>query len=423
MPKRASIAIPLDLPDVEVLRTEVTPQRDLIIGVESTLTTATCHRCGRTIDTFYGYDRPIRLRHLPILGMVVFIEIRPKRFRCPFCDDHPTTTQQVDWYTPKAPFTKAYERQLLVLLINGTLTDVAQKEGDLLPDAILGTLDRWIEAEVDWASIPAFAVLGIDEIALKKGHRDYVVIVTAQEASGTVHLLAVLPDRTKATVRDWLARIPTPIRRGIRTVCTDMWEAYVSAAEEVLPHAAIVIDRFHVAQHYRDDVDALRKQELKRLRKELPKPAADRLKRTLWPFRKRAANLEPEEQDRLDQLLAHSPQLEQAYNFREELTKIFDTTRAKAAGLRRIRAWRQRVVASGLTCFAPFLKLLATWLDRIANYFRHHQSSGFVEGLNNKLKVLKRRCYGIYNLRHLFQRITLDLEGYRRFRSTSTPAY
>jgi len=97
MSKRPTLAIPLDLPAVEVLRTEVTPQRQLIIGVESTLTTTLCHRCGRTIDTFSGYDRPIRLRHLPILGMVVFIEIRPKRFRCPLCADHPTTTQQVDW--------------------------------------------------------------------------------------------------------------------------------------------------------------------------------------------------------------------------------------------------------------------------------------------------------------------------------------
>jgi len=393
MSKPPGIAIPLDLPDVSVLRTEITPRRELIIGVESTVPTATCHQCGRTIDAFYGYDRPIRLRHLPILGMVVFIEIRPKRFRCPFCDDHPTTTQQVDWYTPKAPFTKAYERQVLVLLINGTLTDVAQQEGDLLPDAILGAVDRWIEAEVDGATVPACAVLGIDEIALKKGHRDYVVIVTTQEASGTVHLLAVLPDRAKATVRDWLAHIPSAIRRGIRTVCTDMWGAYVRAAEEVLPHAAIVIDRFHVMQHYHDAVDTFRKQEIKRLRKALPEAVSDGLKHTLWPFRKRAERLEADEQARLDQLLAYSPALEQAYDVREEVSRIFETTRAKAAGLRRIKAWRQKVVASGLTCFEPFLKLRDTWLDRIANYFRHHQRSGFVKGLNNKLKVLKRRSY------------------------------
>jgi len=277
-----------------------------------------------------------------------------------------------------------------------------------------------VETAIDWATVPAFTVLGLDEIALKKGHRAYVVVITAQDSAGELHLLALLPDRTKATVRAWLARIPAAIRRQIRTVCTDMWEAYVTAAEEVLPHAAIVIDRFHVAQHYHNDVDTFRKQELTRLRKELPQPAVEGLKHTLWPFRKRATNLEPEEQDRLEQLLAHSPDLEEAYHLREELTNIFDTTRAKAAGIRRIRAWRQKVVASGLTCFAPFLKLLDTWLDRIANYFRHHQSSGFVEGLNNKLKVLKRRCYGIYNLTHLFQRITLDLEGYRRFRPTPT---
>ncbi len=178
-----------------------------------------------------------------------------------------------------------------------------------------------------------------------------------------------------------------------------------------------------MTQHYHDAVDTFRKQELKRLRKALPKADADGLKHTLWPFRKRAERLEADEQARLDQLLAHSPPLKQAYDLREELTQIFETTRAKAAGIRRIKAWRQKVVSSGLTCFDPFLKLLDTWLDRITNYFRHHQSSGFVEGLNNKLKVLKRRCYGIYNLRHLFQRITLDLEGYRRFRPTSTPAY
>ncbi|NNJ11182.1 hypothetical protein EKD04_012635 [Chloroflexales bacterium ZM16-3] len=73
-----------------------------------------------------------------------------------------------------------------------------------------------------------------------------------------MHLLAVRPDRTIATVRTWLAGIPIAIRRQIRTVCTDIWIAYVSAVQEVLPHVAIVIDRFHVATHYRDAVDTLR---------------------------------------------------------------------------------------------------------------------------------------------------------------------
>ena len=284
MPDQPTIALPLDLPDVRVLRTNVTTDRELIIEVESTLTTTTCRRCGQTISAFYGYDRPIRLRHLPSFGYVVYIEIRPKRFGCPFCDDHPTTTQRMSWYDPKALHTTAYERYLLLQLINSTIIDVCHKE-DVTPDAIQGIVDRWIETEIDWSTVPAFSIIGMDEIALKKGHRDFIAIVTARLPNRTLHLLAVLPDRTKETVRSWLQSIPAPTRRQIRTVCTDMWEAYVAAVQEILPRAALVIDRLHVAQHYREGADSLRKQELKRLHEHLPKDEAKVLKKTLWPFR------------------------------------------------------------------------------------------------------------------------------------------
>ena len=82
---------------------------------------------------------------------------------------------------------------------------------------------------------------------------------------------------------------------------------------------------------------------------------------------------------------------------------------------RKFRAWIKRVQKSGLTCFDHFIKTLLNWLDEISNYFINRDTSGFVEGFNNKIKVLKRRCYGIFNIQHLFQRIFLDLEGYRLF--------
>lgn len=252
-------------------------------------------------------------------------------------------------------------------------------------------------------------------VQLVYGHRDFVAIISAQTLSGQLQLLAIPPDRLKATVVDWLKSIPASIRAQIITVCTDMWEGYSSAVEEVLPDALIVIDRFHVARQYRDAVDTLRTQEVRRLKKELSKDAQEALKETLWPFRKRSADLDEREQERLDTLLAYSPALEKAYRLREELTSIFDTARSKLDGLRRIGYWRRRVEKSGLNCFASFLSLLERWQDRIANYFIDHQTSGFVEGLNNKLKVLKRRCYGLRNVTRLFQRLTLDLEGYRRF--------
>lgn len=414
MPKQPFISIPLDIADVRVVQTDLTQAGELILTVESTVEHTTCHRCGRTITEPHGTDKPRLLRHLPILGRPVYLRIRPKRFRCPFCDDHPTTTQQLDWYDPQALHTRAYERQLIVLLINSTLSDVVAKE-DVSYDALLGILDRWIATSVDWTSLPAFPTLGIDEIALTKGHRNFVAVVTGRTAEGRLLLLAVLPDRLKATVVAWLQALPPERRAAITTVCTDMWEGYVSAAAEVLPQATVVIDRFHVARHYRDAVDELRKHEVRRLKEELPEAERAQLQRTLWPFRKRAEDLTEVEQARLDTLLQYSPVLQTAYTLREELTTIFDTARSKADGLRRLRFWRQRAERSGVKCFERFLTLLDTWQNLITNYFTHHDTSGFVEGLNNKLKVLKRRCYGLRNIGRLFQRLTLDLDGYRRF--------
>jgi transposase len=109
MPKHPLISIPLDIPDLRVLQTELTKAGELILTVESTLPSTNCRRCGRTISERHGVDEPRLLRHLPILGRVVYLRLRPKRFRCPWCDDHPTTTQHLDWYDPNALHTLAHQ--------------------------------------------------------------------------------------------------------------------------------------------------------------------------------------------------------------------------------------------------------------------------------------------------------------------------
>jgi transposase len=121
------------------------------------------------------------------------------------------------------------------------------------------------------------------------------------------------------------------------------------------------------------------------------------------------------EQDVLDRLFEYSPNLKLAYTLREKLTAIFEQDLTKAQATWQIKAWQKRVETSELTCFDSFLTTLNHYMDEITNYFLNRHTSGFVEGLNNKIKVLKRRCYGILNLDHLFQRLFLDLEGYRLF--------
>jgi len=222
-----------------------------------------------------------------------------------------------------------------------------------------------------------------------------------------------------------LEQIPPDLRGTIEHFTTDMWEGYLNAIEEyIAAHddvvARLVIDRFHVAQHYRDDFDHLRKQELKRLKKELPKETYDQdCKGTLWLLRKNHSDLDDDERARLRRLLAHSPQLHQAYTFREELTAIFNQAQSPQEGERRLISWINKVQVSDLDCFDEFITTLTNHWQPILNYFVDRITSGFVEGLNNKIKTVKRRCYGIKKVSTLFQRLWLDLEGrYRFFLST-----
>jgi transposase len=410
------IHIPLDLPDVRILEvTQLSPQ-GWLIRVESTLKGSICAKCGRAIESFHGYDAPLRLRHLPLFEVPVWIEIRPKRYRCPHCGGGPTSTQSPTWYQRRSPNTKSYEQWLLRLLVNTTVRDVSRKL-NLSEASVNGVLDRWIETSVNWADIHQISVLGIDEIALKRGHRDYVVIVTHQTSMG-VAILAVLPDRKRATVEQFLACIPVRLQATIERVCSDMYSGYINAVRTQLPQTKVIVDRFHVAQNYRDCADTVRKQELKRLKQELPQADYVLLKGTMWAFRKPYQTLQWEEKVKLNRLFVYSPAIEQAYTLREQLTPIFEANHTKETATQAILAWAKRVRQRQVKAFDSFLTRLDHWLDEITNYFIDRQTSGFVEGVNNRIKVLKRRCFGIFDVNRLFQRLTLDLHGYTRFPAT-----
>jgi transposase len=419
MSKKPEISFPLDLPDVRVLKTEMNQRGEYIITVESTRTGTKCRKCGREIEQVHGSGHWISLRHLPILGHGVWIRIRPRRYRCPYCENHPTTTQQLDWYDSKSPHTHAYDDYLLKCLINSTVEDVSRKE-DVGYDAVEGTLDRRIERDVNWDAFEELGKIGIDEIALRKGKRNFVLIITSQQVDGHVAILAVLPDRKKASVREFLERIPAHLRRTMHSVCTDMWEGYINAVKEFSTDhqevsLAIVIDRFHVAKAYRQCVDNLRKQEMKRLKKDLSKVHYATLKGAMWASRKNRADLNDEERQTLHRFFEVAPDFKRAYAFREALTAIFHMSLTRNEALDQLQQWHDQVLASGLTCFKSFLTTLTNWGEEIANYFLDRLSSGFVEGLNNKIKTIKRRCYGLTHIGHLFQRIYLDLEGFRLF--------
>jgi hypothetical protein len=200
----------------------------------------------------------------------------------------------MDWYEQRHTCTKAYEDHLLLSLINNTVEDVSIKE-KISYDIVQNVLDHRISEKVDWNTIQKIDILGIDEISLKKGHKDFVVIVTAF-IDGQLRIIAVLKNREKATIKEFFLSIPKRLRKTVKAVCSDLYVGFINAAKEVFgKKVRIIADRFHVARLYRDDLDTLRKQEMKRLKKKLKAEEYKKLNNIMWILRKSPKDLTEEE--------------------------------------------------------------------------------------------------------------------------------
>jgi transposase len=382
---------------------------ELVIKVASTEEETHCRKCGAICDK-HGHDREMELRHLPILGYQTYIQISPKRGICKQCDDKPiTTTQTLDWYDRKSRQTKPYEDYLLFSLVNGTVADISRKES-IDEHTIAQILDKKIEAKVDFSSIKKLGVLGIDEISLRKGRQQYVSVLTYR-VDHKVNILAVLEGRKKADILRFLKSIPPHLQRTVTAVCCDLYDGYIQAAKAVFADKVVTADRFHVAKLYRKKLVNIRKSELTKLKKRLSKDQYQSFKDAIAILRKGRDYFTDAEKEVVQKLFDYSPKLRLAYQFSRELTAIFDTHQNKDEAQTQLREWIERVTCSELTVFNGFIKTLCKYIDEISNYFISRNNSGFVEGFNNKIKSLTRRCYGLKSAKRLFQRLKLDTLG------------
>lgn len=403
----------LRIPNIKIEKTEFGMDGSFLIYVETDSDTVYCRKCGRETEKYNGRARELRLRHLPMSERSVYIIIQPKRGKCTYCEDHPTTNQRVDWYEYKKSRTKLYEEYLLRCLINSTVQDVSTKE-QVGYEEVSGIVDRRIQAEVDWKQIDRIGVLGIDEIALKKGYGDYLTIISSHLEKGKNVILKVLQGKEKNKVKSFFNGIPRRLRKTIVAVCSDLYKGYINAAKEVFGKAIpIVVDRFHLASLYRDCLIRLRKSELKRLKNQLPEDRYRTLKELISILVKNNECVSDKETIKLKPLFKLSPILKRLFKYCRKLTSIFNSHVPKRSAAKKMNQWISDVKSSGLKCFDKFLNTINDHKNEVLNYFICRQNSGFVEGLNNKIKVIKRRCYGIYSPKTLFQRLFLDLSGYQ----------
>lgn len=359
---------------------------------------AQCPDCQQLSTHVHQYHRRV-VHDLAWVGHACYLEFAARRFSCEYC--RRPFTENLEALSPHGRCTRRYEQQLFEQCRDTTIQAVSRHErlGYKMVEGIYYRL-----AERHSAAPHLIRRLGLDEIALKKGHADFVLILSDLERS---QIVAVLPERTKEALEAYLDTWSAEQRAAIAEVAMDLWLPYRLAVETKLPTARINGDRFHVMKNLNDRVTTARRE----IQRQAAEPEKQQLKGCRWLLVKNQHDLTDAERSQLEQALSASPTLKQLHQLKEQFRAIFETAPDRTTAAGKLQTWIATAESSGLKSLAAFLTTLHNWWDPILNYFNEHITSGLVEGLNNKVKLIKRRAYGFRNFEHFRLRLLVECDG------------
>jgi transposase len=217
--------------------------------------------------------------------------------------------------------------------------------------------------------------LSLDEFSKEKGKRKFVTVVTDIDKSS---LLEVINYHKSDEIIETLKSQPQALRENVKEVSVDMWGGFQKVIKEVFLNALIVIDRFHVMKSVNKSLNKIRLLlELKGLKN-----------RCL--LMKNGGDLTQEEKGELQELLNFSPCLSIAYELKEELREIYESSSSVKMGRRKLEKWL--VLARSI--FPQTARTISKHIQEICHYFVNKTTSGVMEGINNKIKLIIRQSYG-----------------------------
>jgi len=217
--------------------------------------------------------------------------------------------------------------------------------------------------------------LSLDEFSREKGKRKFVTVVSDIDKGS---LLEVINSHKSDEIIEVLKSQPQAVRENVKEVSVDMWGGFQKVIREVFPNALIVIDRFHVMQLVNKSLNKMRlRLDLKGLKN-----------RCL--LLKNPENLTEEEAIDLRKLLSYSPCLSIAYELRNELREIYETSTTVKMGLRKLKKW----LGLARIILGQVAETLEKYIQEICHYFVNETTSGVRSGINNKIKLITRQSYG-----------------------------
>lgn len=227
----------------------------------------------------------------------------------------------------------------------------------------------------------------MDEISKHKGHKDFVTVVSDLE---TGDLIEVIDSHQKEDIIKALMEKPLEVREAVEEVSVDMWGGFPAVINKVFPNAEIVVDRFHVMKAVNKDLNEIRKQvKLK-----------TKVKGARWLLLKNKEDLNNDELEKLETVLEQSKRLRKAHELKEDFRNIYENTQERDMGKIRFQEWLEKAQS----LYSDSLKTIRNHLDTICNYFVSRTTNGVMEGINNRLKLIKRQAYGFMNFENMRRR-------------------
>lgn len=368
-----------------------------------------CSRCGVAVDAVH--DTSVRrVRDLPILDAETWLLVPRARVQCPTCGP---IVEAVDWLDRYQRMTTRLAEAIARLASQCSLTQVAAWYG-VHWTTVKAIDQRALTKRLGPVDLDGLRVLAIDEFALHRGHRYATVVVDPLRK----RVLWVGPGRSRAEVRPFFELLGPARCAQIEAVAMDMSLAYAAEVALHCPQAAPVYDLFHVVAKYgREVLDRVRVDETNKLAKaegpNRPRVRAARrvIKGTRWLLLRNRATLQtPADHIRLNELLAANRALFICYVLKDDLKDLW-RYRARWAAARAWRDWYRRAMRSRLAPLQAFAKNLRQRIDGVLNHCRFALHTGLLEGINNKIKVLKRIAYGYRDQDYFFLKIRAAFPG------------
>jgi len=354
-----------------------------------------CSGCGQHV--FAIHDTTGRwVRDLPILDADTWLLVQRVRVNCPDCGPR---IEALDWLESHARFTRRFADSVVRLAALLPLKQVA-----MLYDLHWVTVKRLHKQHLHETLGPAdlsdIDVIAMDEFAIQKGHRYATVVIEPNRRQ----VLWVGRGRGREDVRPFFELLGAEGRARLKAVAIDMNGAYEHEVRAQCPQAEIVFDLFHVVAKYgREVVDRVRVDEANRLKHD--RPARKVIKGSRWLLLRNAENLERErDRVRLDELLKANRALSKVYILKDDLKSLWDY-RHPGYARRAWQGWYNRAIRSRIEPLKQFARRLKEKIDGVLSHCRWPLNTSVIEGINNKIKVIKRMAYGYRDDEYFFLRI------------------